>query len=323
MTTNMNTSSSPRYASETRAAARNALKPHYWLAVLACLIAAMLGAIVSGSSSPSYDINIDEQDIASITSPDDITSEFESWEHFGQHIQTTLDAIPWGMITTVFALAVVTSIAYAWVGYCVRVGLCRFHLTITDGDTPSIGILFSYFGRAFWRSVGMNVVRNLILFLYQIPALLALLMGLGVIGRGVMQLWGISELNDEVLAYISTLLGQFCLLVLISLLLLALTIPISLRYVMASYVLAENPEVGACGALRESRRMMKGNKWRYFCLQMSFIGWHILAGLAMGVGGIFLAPYVEQSTTEFYHEVSGRAATRAAVLELGDMIEKL
>lgn len=320
MTTNM--MQTKRRAKETRAAARASLKPFYWLAVLACLIAAMLGATVASSSSLSVDFSEEDAE-STITSIHDAYAHIESWEEVEQELQALWSLIPWQMLCIVSAIALVTTIAYTWIGYCVRLGLCRFHLTLTDGAKPTIGMLFSYFGRAFWRSVGMNILRNLILFLCQLPALLAVSMGFYVFGRGLLDLWGTPELTDEVVAYIVMLAGQFVALIAIAMLLLLLVLPVSLRYVMADYVLMENPEVGAAGALRESRRMMKGNKWRYFCLQLSFIGWHILAGLALGLGGIFLAPYVEQAKTEFYHETSGRASVREAVEGLGEFMQQL
>lgn len=311
-----------RRARDTRAAARASLKPYYWLAVLACLIAAMLGATVAASTSPDIDVLFDNTDTDAIT-PEDIIDQYGSWEHFEQELSVIWEHIPWVMVAILGCIAFVTTVAYTWVGYCVRLGLCRFHLSLTDGEKPTIGMLFSYFGRAFWRSVGMNIVRNLIRFLCQIPALMTVSMGFYVLGKGMLVMYGTPELTDEIVAYVALLLGQFAALILIATLLLFLTLPISLRYVMANYVLMENPEVGALGALRESHRMMKGNKWRYFCLQCSFIGWHILAVLALGIGGIFLAPYIEQANTEFYHETSGRASVREAVVGLGEFMEGL
>ena len=46
----------------------------------------------------------------------------------------------------------------------------------------------------------------------------------------------------------------------------------SFRYAMAFYILWKNPEMRAIDALRESKRMMNGNKGRLFCLYFSYIG---------------------------------------------------
>lgn len=76
------------------------------------------------------------------------------------------------------------------------------------------------------------------------------------------------------------------------------------RYAMVPYILAENPNLQAQDVLDLSSKMMKGNKWRLFCLQLSFIGWGLLALLTLGIGFIFLAPYEVASQACFYKEIS-------------------
>ncbi len=49
------------------------------------------------------------------------------------------------------------------------------------------------------------------------------------------------------------------------------------RYSMAPYLLYQNPEMRAIDALRESKRIMAGNKKRLFFLHMSYLGWSIAA----------------------------------------------
>ena len=51
--------------------------------------------------------------------------------------------------------------------------------------------------------------------------------------------------------------------------------------------------------------MMMGNRWRFFCLQFSFIGWDVLATLAFGIGHLWLTPYKQAAYAAFYREVSG------------------
>lgn len=105
------------------------------------------------------------------------------------------------------------------------------------------------------------------------------------------------------------------------------------RYSMAFFVLTEDPNIGVSEAIRVSKQMMRGNKWRLFCLQFSFIGWALLAALPAGLasGLLFsmplgdpmaialvcglvtllasavLAPYINAATTAFYLDVSGQA----------------
>lgn len=81
-------------------------------------------------------------------------------------------------------------------------------------------------------------------------------------------------------------------------------------YAMTPYILAEHPEISAVNALKMSKDMMQGNKGRYFCLQLSFIGWVLLSFLTFGIGLFFLIPYVQAANAEFFNEVSGKNAQR-------------
>ena len=86
------------------------------------------------------------------------------------------------------------------------------------------------------------------------------------------------------------------------------------NYSMVSYILAEYPELSASEALRKSKEMMKGNRWRLFCLEISFIGWEILCAFSLGIGQLFLVPYKETAIAAFYREVSETWDEPAAVV---------
>lgn len=80
----------------------------------------------------------------------------------------------------------------------------------------------------------------------------------------------------------------------------------SYRYVMAPYIIAENPEVGILEAISKSKEMMKGYKWKFFCLQFSFLGWILLSCITLGIGLLWVLPYMEAANASFYLEVSGQ-----------------
>ena len=75
-------------------------------------------------------------------------------------------------------------------------------------------------------------------------------------------------------------------------------------YAMAPYILMENPEMTANEAITKSKEMMHGNRWRLFCLEISFIGWSLLAAFfTLGIGYFWLIPYMETSFAAFYREI--------------------
>jgi len=89
-------------------------------------------------------------------------------------------------------------------------------------------------------------------------------------------------------------------------------IVVGFSYAMTDYVLAEHPEMTAREAIESSKQMMSGNRFRLFCLQLSFIGWDILASLTLGIGHLWLTPYKQAATAAFYREVSGTECTVCA-----------
>lgn len=78
------------------------------------------------------------------------------------------------------------------------------------------------------------------------------------------------------------------------------------RYAMAPYILEENPNMSANEAIACSKEMMRGNKWRLFCLQISFIGWGIVSLITCGIGFLWLTPYMYMAEVAFFYDVSGK-----------------
>lgn len=87
-------------------------------------------------------------------------------------------------------------------------------------------------------------------------------------------------------------------------------------YAMAPYVLEERPAFPAIEAMRASRKMMQGNKFRLFRLKLSFIGWDFLCFITLGFACIYVVPYKNAAEAVFYNEISGRADVYYAREEL-------
>jgi uncharacterized membrane protein len=85
-----------------------------------------------------------------------------------------------------------------------------------------------------------------------------------------------------------------------SLLLIVPGIIAALAYSQTFFILADKKDITALEAINESKAMMKGNKWRFFLLYLSFIGWEILALFTLFIGYFFLAPYMMMTHAKFY-----------------------
>ena len=82
----------------------------------------------------------------------------------------------------------------------------------------------------------------------------------------------------------------------------------SYSYAMTPYVMNDRPELDADDCIHESRVMMNGYKWKLFCMDLSFIGWAILCLFTLGIGYLWLQPYIEASHAKFYEELKARRA---------------
>ena len=80
----------------------------------------------------------------------------------------------------------------------------------------------------------------------------------------------------------------------------------SFEYAMIPYILADDAEISSKEAFQKARELMKGNKWRLFKLDFSFIGWYALCCLTLGLGTFFLMPYLNAATAEFYVELKNK-----------------
>ena len=74
-------------------------------------------------------------------------------------------------------------------------------------------------------------------------------------------------------------------------------------YALVYYIKNDHPEYSWRECFIASNALMKGNRWKLFCLQFSFIGWTILGMLCLGLGGLWITPYRQTATAIFYEEL--------------------
>jgi uncharacterized membrane protein len=72
---------------------------------------------------------------------------------------------------------------------------------------------------------------------------------------------------------------------------------------MSYYVMIDKPELGIVDTLKESWKIMKGNKTKLLGLSLRFIPWAILGILCLVVGVIFVLPWMQMSYASFYEEI--------------------
>ena len=78
---------------------------------------------------------------------------------------------------------------------------------------------------------------------------------------------------------------------------------LSYAYGMVPYLLHDYPELTPREAMKISREMMRGQKWNLFVLDLTFIGWILLALCTAGVGMLFVQPYMLTARAAFYDDL--------------------
>ena len=77
-------------------------------------------------------------------------------------------------------------------------------------------------------------------------------------------------------------------------------------YAMTDYILKEEPEMKNNAAIEKSMAMMENNKMKLFLLDLSFIGWALLAIVTFGIGFLFLQPYMQVSRAALYEDLKAQ-----------------
>ncbi len=234
-----------KYAADFRKIARDALTNNWGLALVAGLIASILGGV---DTSSGFNFELDFTNV---------NADFElNLNQFNDLFNADFSEHKAVLIFLGIAIIILTivGIALFLIGSIVRVGYAKFNLQLMDRQELSVGTLFSYmrYGKTM---ICANFLEGIYVFLW---TLLCVIPGI-------------------IAAY---------------------------NYAMVPYILAENPEMTAKEALAASKAMMEGNRWRLFCLQISFFGWSLLAAFSCGIGFLFLTPYENAAEAAFYREIS-------------------
>lgn len=76
-------------------------------------------------------------------------------------------------------------------------------------------------------------------------------------------------------------------------------------YSLVSFILADEKykDLGYMDVLKKSEEMMNGHKMDLFVFELSYIGWHLLACLTLGILYIWLLPYYTTAKYKFLNDI--------------------
>ncbi len=174
-------------------------------------------------------------------------------------------------------------------------GYLKNSLKIKQDDnakaTEFIKIGFSNFERA-WALVYRTMLKMLKIMLLWL---------VGYIGGVVLMVFGFISLVSSTSGIILVIAG----IVLVCISTVAMMIK-ALLYEFAMYVGVYEEDKSAKEAVEKSAKLMYGNRLNYIWLELSFIGWIILAIIPLGLGLLFLAPYMQFALFAFYESLDSQ-----------------
>lgn len=110
--------------------------------------------------------------------------------------------------------------------------------------------------------------------------------------------------------YLSAILTYLCMTLFTLLWSLLFIIPgiiAALSYSQSFYILNENPGMSPLNAIEQSKTMMKGHRFRYFLLGLSFLGWILLSVVTVGIALVWVVPYMQTTFANFYADLKANS----------------
>ncbi len=177
------------------------------------------------------------------------------------------------------AIWLLSSLIISLLSTVLRSGLTQIHLNLSRGKKAKLMDLFFFFTRRPDRFILAELIKTGLFTAVFIPISICI---------------AATVLTEQTFTALT---------VAVSLLTMAAVYVLSLMFSQVYYLLIDQPELGLFDAFRKSRKLMKGNKARYFYLDLSFIGVSLLGVLSLGIGLLWVIPYQSQTKTEFYRSI--------------------
>lgn len=84
-----------------------------------------------------------------------------------------------------------------------------------------------------------------------------------------------------------------------------LTACIEITFGMTYFALIDGEELSVLESIKTALKLVKGHKGRFLYMNLSFIGMYLLVALTLGIGFLWVQPYIMQTTTVFYLDIKG------------------
>ena len=108
---------------------------------------------------------------------------------------------------------------------------------------------------------------------------------------------------EEFIRALSAYLYIFVFTILWLLLLIIPGIVAAISYSMTYFIMVDDKQIDAMAAIDKSKAMMDGYKMKYFRLILYYLGFSVLCIFTLGIGFLWLFPYIQVTNAKFYDDV--------------------
>lgn len=171
--------------------------------------------------------------------------------------------------------------------------------------TDFLSIGFSYFGKV-WGVFGNMLLKMIVPVVLVIIFIVIFMVGLGgsIYGIANLSLYGSYAPSSAGFGGLAVVgfIGYIASII--------YAIVKGYLYSLSYYVLYDNPDKSGKEIVEASEEMMRGNRWSFFWLSLTFIGWTILSVFTLYIGFLWLIPYIMVSFVCFYEALADRTETK-------------
>lgn len=200
----------------------------------------------------------------------------------GSDYQETLkNIISMKLVPSGYLIGIGISLVFELILGFLSVGVTLFYLNMACRAPFSQKDLFGAFRENPLKFLGITFVHTAVHFFFSLP------------GYACDYFYLISE-SDRwmMIGYACQIIGHLA------------SFPLILGLSQSYRILLDYPSLSGFHAMKRSLRLMNGHKLRFFLLTLSFLPLEILSLMTMGIGSLWLTPYMNMTFTHFYLDLA-------------------
>lgn len=192
-----------------------------------------------------------------------------------------------------------------------NVGFYSFMLKLLCGQKGHVNFQDLFYG--FKSHPGKALLLYLLTMLYMLPGTLIYIIGICIFVFVIYASAGVSMelmMTGSVPVNYTLMLAVLVMVIVMTLLYMLYAFYIDSTYALVYFLLLDYPDLSVTEIWKRSAQLMKGNRLRYVGLQFSFLPWILLCLCSLGIGMLWVTPYMTATVSAFYLDLVQKQQTR-------------